>query len=140
MVLLPAARSCSREDERAEGLARELGRRGSTIERLTAREREVVALLCEGRVNKEIANELVLAPRTVDAYLRGIFAKLEVDRRAAASFAYACWLAIVAARADAGSCFCGERPLDAGSGSRLGSAEVKMAGNARQAHTGRRKR
>ena len=69
-----------------ESLVRRLGGRAQSIERLTAREREVAAFVAVGLGNKQIADVLALAPRTVDAYLRGIFAKLEIDCRAAVAF------------------------------------------------------
>ena len=51
---------------------------------LTAREREVLSLLAEGRRTADIAAELFLSPKTVSNNLTGIFAKLEVADRAAA--------------------------------------------------------
>lgn len=51
---------------------------------LTARERQILVLLAEGRRTSEIAAELFLSPKTVSNNLTGIFAKLEVSDRAAA--------------------------------------------------------
>jgi predicted ATPase/DNA-binding CsgD family transcriptional regulator len=51
---------------------------------LTAREREVLRLLAGGRTNREIANALFVSPRTVQAHLASIFAKLGIHTRAAA--------------------------------------------------------
>lgn len=48
---------------------------------LTNREREVAILAAEGRSSKDIAEHLVLSPRTVDNHLQRIFAKLGVERR-----------------------------------------------------------
>jgi DNA-binding NarL/FixJ family response regulator len=45
---------------------------------LTEREIEVLALVASGRSNSGIASELRVSPRTVDAHLRAIFAKLDV--------------------------------------------------------------
>ena len=50
---------------------------------LTARELQIVSLVAEGRVNKEIATALSISAWTVSAHLRRIFAKLGVDTRAA---------------------------------------------------------
>jgi DNA-binding CsgD family transcriptional regulator len=52
-------------------------------ELLTARELQIVALVAEGRVNKQIADTLCISEWTVSTHLRRIFAKLGVDTRAA---------------------------------------------------------
>ncbi len=70
-------------------LVHELGARAASMQRLTAREREVAALVAVGCVNKQVADRLGMAQRTVEAHLRSIFAKLGVDRRAAVAFLYA---------------------------------------------------
>lgn len=51
---------------------------------LTAREREVMALVVAGLPNKGIAHELVISENTVKRYLKSIFEKLDVESRAAA--------------------------------------------------------
>lgn len=43
---------------------------------LTAREREVLALMAEGRTNKGIAEELVVTERAVERHVTSIFSKL----------------------------------------------------------------
>ena len=48
------------------------------LEPLTAREREVLALIAEGRTDRAIAGELVIAPKTVEAHVRNIFRKLDL--------------------------------------------------------------
>ena len=56
------------------------------------REREVVALVADGRSNEEIAAELVLSVRTVERHLQNAYAKLGVrgpSARAAAVAALA---------------------------------------------------
>ena len=45
---------------------------------LSARERDVLALLVEGRPNKLIAHDLDLSPRTVEYYRANLMAKLGV--------------------------------------------------------------
>jgi DNA-binding CsgD family transcriptional regulator/tetratricopeptide (TPR) repeat protein len=45
-------------------------------EALTAREREVLALVAEGRSNREIANQLYISAKTVSVHISNILAKL----------------------------------------------------------------
>ena len=52
---------------------------------LTAREREILALVAAGGSNREIAADLVISERTVARHLANIFAKLDVASRAAAT-------------------------------------------------------
>ena len=51
------------------------------LRRLTARERELVAIVSAGASNKEIAERLSIAERTVKAHLTSIFQKLGVSSR-----------------------------------------------------------
>ena len=51
---------------------------------LTEREREVLELLGQGLSNREMAEALVISENTVKRHLKAIFAKLEVNNRAAA--------------------------------------------------------
>ena len=69
---------------------RHLGRRvsrpareatGGGLGPLTAREREIAGLVAAGRTNREIAEQLVLSAKTIEAHLRNIFAKLGVRSR-----------------------------------------------------------
>lgn len=52
---------------------------------LTAREIEVLALLSEGIRNVDIAQRLVVSPKTVDHHISAILRKLGVPNRAAAA-------------------------------------------------------
>ena len=52
---------------------------------LTARELEVLALLSEGKRNAEIAERLVVSPRTVDHHVSALLRKLEVRTRGEAA-------------------------------------------------------
>jgi DNA-binding NarL/FixJ family response regulator len=64
------------------------------IEQLTPREREIVALMAEGRSNQGICRALWLSPKTVETHIRGAFAKLGIEespddnRRVLAVLAY----------------------------------------------------
>jgi DNA-binding NarL/FixJ family response regulator len=51
---------------------------GSPLERLSAREREVMQLVVEGNTSVEIGEVLHLSPKTVDSYRSRLMAKLEV--------------------------------------------------------------
>jgi DNA-binding CsgD family transcriptional regulator len=52
---------------------------------LTAREVEVLRLLARGLPNKEIAERLVISPKTVANHVEHIYAKIDASGRAAAS-------------------------------------------------------
>jgi DNA-binding NarL/FixJ family response regulator len=54
-------------------------RRGQDpLEELTVREREVLALMAEGRSNKAIAERLFITEHTVEKHVQNIFSKLEL--------------------------------------------------------------
>ena len=58
-------------------------------EPLSAREREVLALVAKGTSNREIARELFISEATVKTHLTHLYAKLRVkDRAAAVATAY----------------------------------------------------
>jgi DNA-binding NarL/FixJ family response regulator len=63
-----------------EVVARMVGRRRRTdpLEALTPREREVLALMAEGKSNRGIAEELVVSPDTVEKHATAIFHKLRL--------------------------------------------------------------
>ncbi|WP_033423887.1 response regulator transcription factor [Actinomadura flavalba] len=73
-----------------------LGRRrtGDPLDALTPREREVLALMAEGRANGAIARELVVTDGAVEKHISNIFAKLDLQpaqgdhRRVMAVLAY----------------------------------------------------
>jgi DNA-binding NarL/FixJ family response regulator len=65
-----------------------VGPQEEDLARLTARERQVLALVAHGLTNKAIARELGIGPGTVKAHVEKVIAKLGVaDRTQAAVFA-----------------------------------------------------
>jgi DNA-binding NarL/FixJ family response regulator len=79
-----------------EVVAKLLARRSSqpAVTRLTQREREVLALMAEGRTNGAIAQRLVVSEKAVSKHCTSIFAKLDLppsgddNRRVLAVLAY----------------------------------------------------
>jgi DNA-binding NarL/FixJ family response regulator len=69
-------------------------RRSGALDGLTPREREVLALMAEGRSNQAIAEALVITPGAVEKHISNIFGKLELppggedNRRVLAVLAY----------------------------------------------------
>ena len=57
----------------------------SNLFNLTAREREILKLIAEGRSNKDIAEKLVLSLHTVKNHVKNIIQKLAVDDRTQAA-------------------------------------------------------
>ena len=53
-------------------------RREDPLEELTPREREILALMAEGRSNQGICRALWLSPKTVETHIRGAFNKLGI--------------------------------------------------------------
>ncbi|MCR1785265.1 response regulator transcription factor [Nocardioides carbamazepini] len=53
-------------------------RRDTPVDRLTEREREVLALMAEGRANAGIAQALVVTEKAVAKHINSIFAKLDL--------------------------------------------------------------
>jgi len=65
------------------------GKNGMDHNNLTAREAEILELIAEGMINKEIAKVLYISEKTVKNHVSNIFKKLNVsDRTQAAIYAY----------------------------------------------------
>lgn len=58
--------------------------RAKIVAGLTPREREILALVAQGLSDSQIAQRLVISPRTVNTHLSSIFRKLDVPSRMAA--------------------------------------------------------
>jgi ATP/maltotriose-dependent transcriptional regulator MalT len=57
----------------------------SSPDRLTAREVEVLRVVAQGLTNEQVAERLVISPRTVDTHLTSIYGKIGVSSRGAAT-------------------------------------------------------
>jgi DNA-binding NarL/FixJ family response regulator len=53
---------------------------GGRLDELTQREREVLALMAEGRSNQAICNRLFLSPKTIEKHISAIFGKLALTQ------------------------------------------------------------
>ena len=72
---------------------------GLPYEELTQRELEVIQLVADGLINKEIAGKLVIGEKTVKNHIANIFSKLQVNDRAQAIL-YALRKGLVSMRPD----------------------------------------
>lgn len=54
-------------------------READPLETLTTRERDVLALIAEGRSNRAVGERLFLSPKTVEAHVSAIFSKLGME-------------------------------------------------------------
>jgi DNA-binding CsgD family transcriptional regulator len=59
--------------------------RRSRTDGLTAREVEILRRVTSGLTNRQLAEELGVSTRTIDAHLRSVYAKLGVKSRSAAT-------------------------------------------------------
>lgn len=71
---------CALEHQRVlQQQRQELTELKEQISTLSAREQEVTGLIMAGKSSKEIASELFLSPRTVEAHRANVFAKLGIN-------------------------------------------------------------
>ncbi|HJU97022.1 MAG TPA: response regulator transcription factor [Jiangellaceae bacterium] len=56
-----------------------------TLKRLTDQERRILALIAEGKTNRQIGEEMFLAEKTVKNYVSSLLAKLGMERRTQAA-------------------------------------------------------
>jgi DNA-binding NarL/FixJ family response regulator len=68
----------------ADVIAQLVGRKrpNDALQDLTARERDVLALMAEGRSNQGICQKLFLSPKTIEMHIHRIFSKLELESAA----------------------------------------------------------
>ena len=81
-VLVERIRAAIEADRCAREAAMEHNDVRDRLERLTPREREVMALLVDGKTTKEIAYDLHLSARTVEAHRRTVLRKMNVTSAA----------------------------------------------------------
>jgi FixJ family two-component response regulator len=79
-VLVAAITAALDRDAQARSHAQSAAGVAARMARLTGREREVLALVADGRHNREIAIELGISPRTVEVYKARLMEKLQVRR------------------------------------------------------------
>jgi FixJ family two-component response regulator len=79
-ALVAAIAAAFDRDARGRERAQAAAGAAERLARLTGREREVLALVAEGRHNREIALALGISPRTVEVYKARMMEKLQVRR------------------------------------------------------------
>jgi len=79
-VLLQTIRAATQRSAERRTQAERRARFARDLERLTAREREVLGHVLAGRHNREIAALLDISPRTIEVYKARLMDKLNVDR------------------------------------------------------------
>ena len=79
-LLLAAIENGAMQQRAAESEAMRKAELERRLARLTPREREVLAMVVEGRHNREIAQVLGISARTVEVYKARVMDKLDVDR------------------------------------------------------------
>ena len=88
-VLLEALQAAVRQHVRLRAHVQASREAQQRYRQLSAREREVLALIVQGLTNKEIGRTLQVSPRTVETHRANLFAKLEAPSLAALIRQYA---------------------------------------------------
>jgi two-component system response regulator FixJ len=78
-MLIEVLRKALRADRERRAAVSSRSSADARLERLTAREREILALIAAGHQNREIATQLGISPRTVEVHKARIMEKLECD-------------------------------------------------------------
>ncbi|EEQ15828.1 two-component response regulator [Yersinia frederiksenii ATCC 33641] len=78
-VLIETVSMALEQHEQALATQQQLANYRQRLNQLSAREREVAALIIQGETSKQVAHILSLSPRTVEAHRANLFAKLEVS-------------------------------------------------------------
>ena len=81
-ALLGTIRQALEKDAARRAAREEVRLRSSRLEALTSREREVFDRIVEGKLNKQIADELGVSLRTVKSYRAQLMIKLDVSSAA----------------------------------------------------------
>lgn len=79
-MLLATLEAAAAEAEAAGASAARQAETQRRMARLTPRERQVLALVVDGRHNREVAAALGISPRTVEVYKARLMDKLDVER------------------------------------------------------------
>jgi FixJ family two-component response regulator len=77
VLLVEVLRNALRVDRERRSASSSRSAADARLERLTAREREILALLSAGHQNREIAAQLAISPRTVEVHKARIMEKLD---------------------------------------------------------------
>jgi two-component system response regulator FixJ len=77
VMLIDVLRNALRVDRERRTAATSRSSADARMERLTGREREILALIAAGHQNREIATQLGISPRTVEVHKARIMEKLE---------------------------------------------------------------
>ena len=78
-VLLARVRDALAQDLRRRTVSAEQAALGALYDRLTVREREILAQVADGKTSKEIARSLGISPRTIEVHRSHIMGKLGAD-------------------------------------------------------------